>query len=232
MFMKFTPVIALFSVILLSGCGDKSADTAQDTSKPADAAETVAAASLPADAPAIGTDIKDMVKPVAPTDADAGITKIMWEDLVPEEYKPEAIMEKYVEQIEALEEGSPEEVELFAKLKAEFNNAPSNEKLAGKTVKIPGFVSPLDENNGMVSDFLLVPYFGSCIHSPPPPINQTVLVKPQADKSIAMNDIYQPVWVVGEIRVEPVTTDLAQAGYQIHNARLEPYIPEDLPTTN
>ena len=150
----------------------------------------------------------------------------MWEDLVPEDYKPEAIMAKYVDQIETLEEGSPEELKLFAKLQAEFNNAPSNEALAGKTVKIPGFVSPLDENNGMVGEFLLVPYFGSCIHSPPPPINQTVLVKPQEGKSIAMKDIYNPVWVIGEITVESVTTDLAQAGYQIHNARLEAYVPE------
>lgn len=86
-----------------------------------------------------------------------------------------------------------------------------------------GFLSPLDNNNGMVGDFLLVPYFGSCIHSPPPPVNQTVLVVPQEGKSIAMSKIRRPVWVIGEMKVERSTTDLAEAAYRIENARLEEY---------
>ena len=109
---------------------------------------------------------------------------------------------------------------------AEFDKAPPNESLAGKTVKIPGFVSPLDEVDGMVSEFLLVPYFGSCIHSPPPPVNQTVLVKPHKDKSVSMASIRRPVWVVGEIKVERNKTDLAEAAYHIENARLEEYVHE------
>jgi hypothetical protein len=106
---------------------------------------------------------------------------------------------------------------------AEFNQAPPNLKLSGKTVKIPGFVSPLDQNDGMVGDFLLVPYFGSCIHSPPPPVNQTVLVNPQEGKGISLSKIRRPVWVVGEMKVERNTTDLAEAAYRIENARIEPY---------
>lgn len=227
--MKTPLALALCSCLLLSGCDDKP--TAQSATESADKTENMATLdALPADAPALGTDIKDMVeKPAesakADSSTDANITKIMWEDLVPDAYKPETIMAKYQSQVDAIEEGSEEELALFTKIKSEFNNAPTDASLAGKTVKIPGFVSPLDENNGMVGEFLLVPYFGSCIHSPPPPINQTVLVKPQAGKSIAMADIYQPVWVTGEIKVEPVTTDLAQAGYQIENARLERYEP-------
>lgn len=234
MHMKFPLVIALCSSVLLGGCDDKPTDSAQNITEPVGvSAQMVAMDSLPADAPALGTDIKNLVKKsTVPTDADVNTVTIMWEDLVPDAYRPEAIMEKYMEQIEALEEGSLEELELFEKLKAEFNSAPANEQLAGKMVKIPGFVSPLDESKGMVGDFLLVPYFGSCIHSPPPPINQTVLVKPQEGKSIAMGDIYQPVWVIGEMKVESITTDLAQAGYQIENARLEMYESEDEKTKN
>ncbi len=218
--IKLFLVAGLAATLLLGAYGYTSIQTVSATN------------SLPENAPAIGTDIKDVIQPApaaetASTEATTEINNIMWEDLVPEGFRPDAIIAKYRSQIDAIEEGSPEEIELFTKIKNEFNRAPTDATLAGKTVKIPGFVSPLDENNGVVGEFLLVPYFGSCIHSPPPPINQTVLVKPQEGKSIPMSDIYQPVWVIGEIKVEPVTTDLAQAGYQIENARLEMYAPED-----
>ncbi|MEZ5449085.1 MAG: DUF3299 domain-containing protein [Thiolinea sp.] len=94
-------------------------------------------------------------------------------------------------------------------------------------VRIPGFASPLDENDGQVGEFLLVPHFGSCIHSPPPPVNQTVPVKPQTGKSIGMEQIYEPVWVTGDMKVTLSNTDLAQAGYLIENAALEIYTEEN-----
>ena len=106
----------------------------------------------------------------------------------------------------------------------ELNSAGPNLSLKGKKVRIPGFVSPLDTNGEFVGDFLLVPYYRSCIHSPPPPINQTVMVSPGEGKSISLSKISKPVWVVGEIQVDQITTDLATAGYQIRNAQIEAYI--------
>lgn len=86
----------------------------------------------------------------------------------------------------------------------------------------------MDEKDGFITEFLLVPYFGACIHQPPPPVNQTLLVRPQQGKSVRIEDIYQPVWVVGDMRVETTTTQLASAGYLIENAELSLYeIPED-----
>lgn len=115
--------------------------------------------------------------------------------------------------------------QLMEKMQAEFNAAPINPALNGKKIKLPGFVSPLevDEQTGQVKEFLLVPYFGACIHVPPPPLNQIILVRPTAGKSITMEQIYEPVTVWGVITTEAANTKLAQAGYQIKEARLEPF---------
>ncbi|MEZ5535290.1 MAG: DUF3299 domain-containing protein [Thiolinea sp.] len=240
--MKKHSFFTLLLVCSLAACGDKGNDDAAVVIS-ADTAESAAKANinqqlsqpLPDNAPEIGTDIATLVKPgaEAKTDtesaatasggADGDVTKIMWEDLIPEDFQPEVIMAKYQQEIDNTPEGAPEEKALFDKIMAEFNNAPPNETLSGKQVKIPGFVTPLDEHEGMVSEFLLVPYFGSCIHSPPPPVNQTILVRPQQGKSIKVEQIYEPVWVTGQMKVEFSNTTLAQAGYLIESAELEIY---------
>lgn len=247
--MKHTSLLALLLLcgLSLSACTDKSSDEVA-VEAPATATESAAKSNinqqlsqpLPDNAPEIGTDIAELVK--SETDAepgaakntadtkdsdDGGFTKIMWEDLIPEDFQPGVIMQKYQAEIDKTPEGAPEEKALFEKIMAEFNNAPANDALAGKQVKIPGFVSPLDENEGTVTEFLLVPYFGSCIHSPPPPVNQTVLVKPQQGKSISIEQIYEPVWVTGRMKVELSNTELAQAGYLIEDAQLEIYEVEE-----
>jgi len=223
--MKTTTIILLLTSLLLSACGGNSDETAAKSSVETDptteAAKIIKEASD--DGLAIGTDIKDLMKPPAASGAASSVRTLSWDDLVAEGYDAQSIIAKYQSKIQVIQEGSPEERALYKIMDEEFNQAPPNLKLAGKTVKIPGFVSPLDENNGMVGDFLLVPYFGSCIHSPPPPVNQTVLVNPKEGGSISMSKIRRPVWVVGEIKVERSSTDLAEAAYRIENARLEEY---------
>ena len=224
--MKSNTLILLFTALLLSACGGKSDDAATtssaDTDSTTEAAKIIKEASD--DGLAIGTDISDLMKPPAPaSDTVSGVRTLSWNDLVAEGYDAQSIMAKYQSKIMVIAEGSAEERELYMKMDEEFKKAPPNLELAGKTVKIPGFVSPLDQNGEMVGDFLLVPYFGSCIHSPPPPVNQTVLVNPQEGGSISMSKIRRPVWVVGELKVERSTTDLAEAAYRIENARLEEY---------
>ena len=60
-----------------------------------------------------------------------------------------------------------------------WDNAPTNPKMDGARVRLPGYVVPLEEVKGELKEFLLVPYFGACIHSPPPPANQIVHVTSQ-----------------------------------------------------
>lgn len=154
-----------------------------------------------------------------------GYQTIGWEDLELPGKGVDSIYEKYSDKVEKTKEGSVEEIAILEDMKIGLNSLPVNPKWDKQKIRLPGFVSPLDINQekGEVGDFLLVPYFGACIHVPPPPMNQTILVKPNKGKSINIEEIFQPVWVTGTIHVEAVTTDLAQAGYQIKNARLEIY---------
>ncbi len=227
--MKTTSIICVLIAVLLTACNSESGTDSSATNAETDT--TAKAAKIITDEAenglAIGTDIKGLMKPAAPlVDEKDNLQTLTWDDLIPEGYNAESIIAKYQSKIMITPEGSPEEVELYKVMQAEFDQAPANTTLNTKMVKIPGFVSPLDESDGMVGEFLLVPYFGSCIHSPPPPVNQTVVVNPQQGKSIAMSKIRRPVWVIGEMRVERSTTDLAEAAYRIENARLEEYTQE------
>ncbi len=86
--------------------------------------------------------------------------------------------------------------------------------LDGKAIRLGGYPVPLESDaQGRSTLFFLVPYPGACIHVPPPPPNQIVLVR--YPKGIALEDIYAPLWVVGTLHVEAVDNDLAQAAYAL-----------------
>ena len=149
--------------------------------------------------------------------------EIMWDALVPAGYTPADIMEKYADELAEFEDGSPGADELYSQMMEEFNNAPVNETLDQTYVKIPGFIAPLEYSGELITEFLLVPYFGACIHVPPPPVNQTVLVKTAEGQGIDPIDSFDPIWVIGMITAEGNVTVLANAGYSVENAMIEPY---------
>lgn len=95
-------------------------------------------------------------------------------------------------------------------------------ELNGESVKLPGFVVPLDVVGDKVASFLLVPYFGACIHQPPPPPNQIVYVK--FEEPVKLNSMYDPVWVIGELGLEGHSNSLARAGYSMKGESLEKYL--------
>ena len=92
----------------------------------------------------------------------------------------------------------------------------------GMYVKVPGFVVPLTMSAlGHVGEFLLVPYFGACIHVPPPPPNQIVYVK--LDRPVKVKTIFEPYWVSGVLTTAKKDTRMASAAYSIAGDRLELY---------
>jgi uncharacterized protein len=101
-------------------------------------------------------------------------------------------------------------------------SAAVNPKLGETKIKIPGFVVPLVVNdNGAVSEFFLVPYFGACIHVPPPPPNQIVYVKLAGGIQLgAPEDAY---WVTGTLHTQTNGTSLAKASYTLDASRVELY---------
>ncbi len=99
---------------------------------------------------------------------------------------------------------------------------PTVRELDGVSVKLPGYIVPLDVNEeGRVIEFLLVPYFGACIHVPPPPSNQIVHVK--SENGVMLDTLYQPFWIEGALKVEQSHSDLAESGYAMQAGKIYPY---------
>ncbi|MUK25347.1 DUF3299 domain-containing protein [Aliivibrio fischeri] len=95
------------------------------------------------------------------------------------------------------------------------------QELNGSMVKIPGFVIPLEGDDKMITEFLLVPYFGACIHVPPPPPNQIIYVK--FEKGAPIQQLWDVIYIVGKLKTETIDSELAETGYLIEGVRLEKY---------
>ena len=94
--------------------------------------------------------------------------------------------------------------------------------LEGKLVKIPGFTVPLEDWASSATEFLLVPYVGACIHTPPPPPNQLVYIEMDEGKRAKM-DGWNPVWVEGVLTIEMTKSVYGDVGYTITGHRVYPY---------
>ncbi len=110
----------------------------------------------------------------AASGATATIREIRWNDLVPKDWKPPRIPPM----LRMLSDSSFEAQDALAQMRALWDVAPTVDDMNGVLVKLPGYVVPLEEVRGGLKEFLLVPYFGACIHTPPPPANQASLGKP------------------------------------------------------
>lgn len=112
---------------------------------------------------------------------------------------------------------------LLAKL--DYRTGEKTEELAaldGKLVKVPGFTVPLEDWASAATEFLLVPYVGACVHTPPPPPNQLVYVKMGEGKRARM-DGWNPVWVEGVLKIEMTESYYGFTGFSITGQRVYPY---------
>ncbi|PSS56928.1 DUF3299 domain-containing protein [Pseudomonas sp. BBP2017] len=101
-------------------------------------------------------------------------------------------------------------------------NAPVVKALDGQQVKLPGYIVPLEvSEEGRTTEFLLVPYYGACIHVPPPPSNQIVHIV--SEMGVRIEDLYQPYWIEGRMQVKNTSSELADAGYQMEAEKIYAY---------
>jgi len=107
------------------------------------------------------------------------------------------------------------------KIREAWKTAPVERSLDGERIRIPGFVIPLERTGNKVREFLLVPYFGACIHTPPPPSNQIIHVR--VAEPVSDMRTMDTMWVRGVMRVGKMETEMGQAGYQLKADRVEPY---------
>ena len=95
-------------------------------------------------------------------------------------------------------------------------------KLDGKIVKVPGFIVPLEDYMEEAAEFLLVPYFGACVHSPPPPPNQIVYVTMNNKRRVKIG-WWDPVWMEGKLVIKEVESAYGMVGFQLEGVRTTPY---------
>lgn len=96
------------------------------------------------------------------------------------------------------------------------------ESRRGREVRIPGFMVPFEDGMSGVNEFLLVPYFGACIHTPPPPPNQIVYVRMAGDRRVEVN-IWDAVFVVGVLDIESIESPYGAVGHQVLGSAVLPF---------
>lgn len=152
-----------------------------------------------------------------------GFRSVEWEDLIPPGFSGEEILERYRERLDAAAPGSPELDAIYDEMIAEYDDTSINADLDSEEIQLAGFVAPLTYEGDRIVEFLLVPYFGACIHVPPPPANQTVMITLADGESLSLEESWGAVWVAGEMAATTTTTDLATAGYSITEAAFGVY---------
>jgi hypothetical protein len=89
-------------------------------------------------------------------------------------------------------------------------------------IRLPGFVVPLEFNEDQViTQFFLVPYFGACLHMPPPPPNQIVLV--DAPRGLTVEELSTPLWISGKLSTQVTENDMAMSTYSLQMMDYERY---------
>ena len=84
----------------------------------------------------------------------------------------------------------------------------------GKAIRIPGFIVPLEQNEDKeVTRFFIVPYFGACLHMPPPPPNQILYV--ESEQGITLENLFDPYWFEGVVSIEQKVDAMGTSAYSL-----------------
>lgn len=98
--------------------------------------------------------------------------------------------------------------------------------LDGHKVRLTGYVVPLESDaDGRMTEFFFVPFYGACIHVPPPPPNMLVHVR--LSKGIDTPSLYDPLVLRGVLHTQQTSNAMASSAYAVDGAALEPYRNDD-----
>ncbi len=144
---------------------------------------------------------------------------IDWEALVPQEWDP---LKGYRDsKLDLMNDNDPKVLQLMRDMRAAWDNAPTVAAMSGASVKIAGYLVPIEETKKGMKEFLLVPYFGACIHSPPPPANQIIHVV--ASKEVKGFRSMDTVWVSGTMSTHRQDSSMGKSGYKMDAMLVERY---------
>ena len=139
-------------------------------------------------------------------------TEITWDDLIP----------SGVSYSEIIAEGTIDEQNDVWLPVYDENATKLNPILDGAYIKIPGYIIPIDLSAEGVTSFVLVPYVGACLHTPPPPAHQLVFVTML--KPWPSDNLWDAVWVTGHMEHGIQTTEVAETGYLLKAEEMETYV--------
>lgn len=148
--------------------------------------------------------------------------ELRWDDLMPKDWDP--LKNFRGMNLSMFNDGDPKVQQLLKELRDEFDRAPVVAALNNTQARLPGYVVPLEEGaQGELKEFLLVPYFGACIHTPPPPANQIVHVSTVRNppKNLRAMDV---VWVNGTLRTKRIDTYMGVSAYEFDASAVTPYV--------
>ncbi|MEM7544135.1 MAG: DUF3299 domain-containing protein [Pseudomonadota bacterium] len=146
-------------------------------------------------------------------DDEPPATTLYWEDLVPATQGGGTFIDT-LREMNLIQHGQtlPWLKQAPVEMVSDFNE---------RLVRIPGYVVPLTMDGEGVTEGLLVPYVGACIHVPPPPANQIVFLRFQ--EPTHQDGLWNPIWATGRFNTAAVETDLAETGYIMTETTTEPY---------
>lgn len=180
-----------------------------------------------------GSDAKKDLEPVQKLPRSE-FKEIEWTDLMPQE-DIDALLNppSYITEIE---DGSLEDQisnQLASSLEAAGDDRYQQalvstkviEEMNGKPIRLPGFMVPLEfDDDQTITQFFLVPFFGACIHVPPPPPNQILLV--DYPEGLKVDVLYEPIRISGILETKISENDLATAAYAMRMQHYEVYVEE------
>jgi hypothetical protein len=156
---------------------------------------------------------------------------IQWTDLLPQDEID--ILANPPSYISDIEDGSPEDqigsqannsivLEMEDRYQQALISTRIKPEMDGRAVRIPGFIVPLEfDGEQTITEFFLVPYFGACLHMPPPAPNQIIHVR--YEKGLELEALYYPFWISGVLTASLIENDMATAAYAIEMDSYEAY---------
>ena len=141
------------------------------------------------------------------------VIDLSWDDLIPDQGS--GTLMKTLRNLGVVEHG-----QLSTGFEQEEARAVTD-KYNGQIVRLPGFLVPLDFESTGVTVFILAPFVGACIHVPPPPANQLVLVT--TEEPYEYDGLYDPIYVTGMFGIAAASTALADIGYAMSAEEITPY---------
>ncbi len=146
---------------------------------------------------------------VAPAAASTAYKDMEWLDLMPKD------------EVEALQkaQGLPVNHDAKGEQEGSYATVPG---VNNTKIRLAGYVVPVEQTDeGQLTEFFFVPYFGACIHVPPPPPNNIVYVK--MAKPIPAADMFNAYWLEGTIKTERLSNDIAATAYVMTGDTLKLY---------